>query len=668
MRKINILSKNIYNRIAAGEVVDRPYSAVKELVENSIDAGATDIEIYIENGGKHLIKVIDNGSGIFKEDLRSAFLPHATSKISSVQDLDSIKTLGFRGEALASISVVSKVELVSKAQGESQAYSIRCEEGNIGQVMPSALDQGTSISVYDLFFNTPVRQKFLKTDKKEEADITAFVSKYILSHSEISFKYYADNKLIMQSFGGGLDEAMVQIYGAKTVSSCYKIDGNVDEIRVYGYIGNQNFFKPNKTYQSLFINGRYIVNNNISIAMMQAYSNYLMKRQYPFYVLFIEMPTDMVDVNVHPNKADVRFADTRQVFSAVHKIVSSVLDGIASAADFVEQVRIPEIKSTADADNRSAYGADDSAKTDKAFSPKIANIQEQVEVPFVKYVDKKPEPKPPRELTRKNMAFGILKEDIPFREDYDNFFEFTDSPQFGPINETYKNPGFKKGFELNLTDEPPFLGSLSTEAIEYAKTVQEKIEDKTYKYKGSMFNTYLIFELDDDVILVDQHAAHERMIYDSYVDKLNNNKSINRQLLMYPEIIATNSTETVFVEDNLDFLRSSGFGIEKYGPQSFRIYEIPADLHGLNVEAFFNEILRDVHNLKKLNLAEVYKDKLAMTACKNAIKGGYMMKKEEIDKLLEMLDGNFGLKCPHGRPVCVRLTKKQVEKMFKRIV
>ena len=312
MKKINVLTQNIYNRIAAGEVVDRPYSAVKELIENSLDAHATEIEIYIENGGKDLIKVIDNGSGIEKEDLYDAFMPHATSKISSEKDLDYITTLGFRGEALASISVISKVEIVSVTSG-NQAWKIECNGGEIGEVTPAALECGTVITVRNLFYNTPVRAKFLKADKKEEADITNFVIRYILGNPQISFKYFVDGKVVLQSYGGGMEEAIAQVYGAKVLSECYKIDAEKDGFRLYGFIGNQNFFKANKTYQSLFLNGRYIVNNTVATAVNNAYASYAMKRQFPFYVLNLDVPFDFVDVNVHPNKADVRFLDNRRV-------------------------------------------------------------------------------------------------------------------------------------------------------------------------------------------------------------------------------------------------------------------------------------------------------------------------------------------------------------------
>ena len=258
MAKINILPAKVYNRIAAGEVVDRPYSVVKELVENAIDAGATDIEIHIEQGGKQLIRVIDNGCGIAREDLQSAFLPHATSKISKAEDLENILTLGFRGEAVASIASVSKMTITSKTH-EGKCYALSSNGGELGQIVEAAGENGTDVKVEMLFFNAPVRLNFLKSDKAEETDITNYISRFILNRSDIAFTYYANGKKILQSFGGGDEEAMVSVYGASIISNCFRIDAERHGVRIRGYIGNQNFYKPNKSYQSVFLNGRYII-------------------------------------------------------------------------------------------------------------------------------------------------------------------------------------------------------------------------------------------------------------------------------------------------------------------------------------------------------------------------------------------------------------------------
>lgn len=620
MKKINLLTQNIYNRIAAGEVVDRPYSAVKELIENSLDAGATEIEIYVENGGKQLVQVIDNGSGIERDDLHDAFMPHATSKISKVDDLDDIKTLGFRGEALASIAAISKVEIISVTEG-NQAWKITCDGGKIGQVVPAALGKGTVITVRNLFYNTPVRAKFLKADKKEEADITSFVTRYILGNPMVSFKYFVNGTLTLQSFGGGLDEALAQVYGAKTLSSCFKINAEKEGVRVHGFIGNQNFFKPNKTYQSVFLNGRYIVNNTIATAINNAYASYMMKRQYPFYVLNVEVAGDFVDVNVHPNKADVRFVDNRFIFGIVYSIISAVLDGTSKAAEFViDEKRIPEIKSTVDAsENKSAiYSVPQDVKpAENKSAPKSVDFDPTRDMTFNDYM-----PKPA--VNKMTVTDGTV---LPSLENYAIF----------------------RGKEETKSE------------------TQQKIDYKSCKPIGALFNTYLIYELNDSVYLIDQHAAHERLIYDELRKKMRERKVVKQPMLI-PYIFSTNSAETLFLEDNLGILISMGFGISAFGYNSFRIDEVPVDLQEINIKGFIDEILSCINSLKTVNAEDILKDKIATCACKHAVRGGMNLTAQEVDALFEMLDGNLGLKCPHGRPICVTLTKRDIEKMFKRIV
>ena len=343
MAKINILSSQVYNRIAAGEVVDRPYSVVKELVENAIDAGATEIEIYVENGGKQLIRVVDNGVGIERDDLHSAFLPHATSKISKAEDLDTIMTLGFRGEAVASIAAVSKMTITSKVK-DGKCYSLSCNGGEMGTISETSGANGTDVSVEMLFFNAPVRLKFLKSDKAEETDITTFVSRFILNRPNICFTYYVNGKKVLQSFGGGLEEALVCVYGASVRAQCIEIDAEKHGMRIRGYIGNQNFTKPNKSYQCVFLNGRYVLNGTISSAIHGAYASYLMKRQYPFYVLHIDLPPEVVDVNVSPNKTDVRFVDNNVIYGCVYSVISAVLDGKAGALEYIVQSATPTVE------------------------------------------------------------------------------------------------------------------------------------------------------------------------------------------------------------------------------------------------------------------------------------------------------------------------------------
>lgn len=622
MKKINILTKSVYNRIAAGEVVDRPYSAVKELIENSLDAGATQIDIYIEGGGKNLIKVVDNGCGIERDDLCAAFFPHATSKISCADDLNNIMTLGFRGEALASIASVSKIELTSVTAGNC-AYSVTCEGGKVGQVVPAAFERGTAICVRNLFYNTPVRAKFLKTDKKEESDITNFVTRYILGNPHVSFCYYVDGKLTLQSFGGGLDEALAQVYGAKVISECYKINAAKDGIVISGFIGNQNYFKSNKTYQSLFLNGRYIVNNTVSTAVSNAYASYAMKRQYPFYVLNISVPTEMVDVNVHPNKFDVRFLDNRLIFGAVYSVVSSVLDGTASAAKFiVDSVRIPEIKSTSDSQSNKVYGSDIFEKPDTDVNENLKNETEENKKIFDPF--------------KKMVIFDDHK----------------------PVKMTISNKLVSEGFDNYVKPTAVPLKSAP---------VQQKIEVAECVFKGSLFNTYLIYEYGETAYIIDQHAAHERIIYDRLIAKMESRK-IERQSMLIPYLFGANPQEAEFIENNIEIIRNMGFDLKPFGVGSYRVDEVPADLQDINLQDFFNDLLSDLKNLREIKLESMLKDKIATKACKHAVKGGMRLTDAEVYSLLNLMDGDTGLKCPHGRPVCVALNKNDIEKMFKRIV
>lgn len=659
MKKINVLSKQVCNLIAAGEVVDRPYSVVKELVENSLDAGATEISIYIENGGKQLIKVVDNGCGIDKEDMRAAFMPHATSKITTAEDLESIKTLGFRGEALASIAAVSKVELISVTEG-NPAYKISCADNKIGDVLPAALEKGTEITVRDIFYNIPVRMKFMKADKKEESDITNFVTRFILGNPTISFKYYVDGALVLQSYGGGLEEAIAQVYGPKTISNCFKISAEKDGIVLSGFISNQNYFKPNKTYQSLFLNGRYITNFTINLAITNAYAKYTMKRQFPMYVLNVDVPPEMVDVNVHPSKADVRFTDTKFIFGVIYSIISSILDGSASAAPYVLNCgRVPEVKSTMEED-----------KPDEKLAKKLAKMSEMERLIYEErsYYD-------PRTILEPKKDDDKLfpPPDIPEEEKAEMEKPLEETPHFDPVQDVplYKYLPESKENILHVTNNVS-SGVFARDARvdeAYARYLyeQQMIEFESCKYKGSLFNTYLVYEMKDTVYFIDQHAAHERLIYDELCEKIKS-KKMDYQHLLDGYAFDLNPLENEFFERHLDTLKEIGFSIGHFGYTSYRIDGVPFVLSDINLKEFIDDILAHINELKQITLEDILKDKLAMQACKHAVKGGEALSNAEVNQLFKMLKGNIGLKCPHGRPVCVTMTKYDFEKMFKRVV
>ena len=644
MAKINILDKKIYNRIAAGEVVERPYSVIKELIENAIDAGATDIDVTIEDGGKRLMRVSDNGCGISREDLPKAFLPHATSKISAVEDLDKILTLGFRGEALASIGSVSKATILSKTKDDEMGNIIVCEGGVIGDADVYPSDTGTTVSVENLFFNTPARAKFLKASKSEETDITNIITRLILSHPDIAFKYTSDGKVMLQSFGGGLDEAIIEIYGYNTITDCIPIETEKNGIKISGFIGKNYFTKPNRTYQTVILNGRYVVNNTIQSSMHNAYAAYLMKRQYPFYVLKIDMSPETVDVNVHPNKTDVRFIDNQVIYSTLYSVVTKVLDGSAAALEIVKPNNYVPI--------------------DEGSRPIIPQ-----------------KPITPDEI-------GEAHCDRPFVSGFNE--ELLDQTIWGRYNKSKsaeKDEEFEKTFGVadSHDDEPRELGGnkiddifaenkkyiaemeakKAAEEAEKARQEELKVEPE-FKVIGQVLATYLILEKENDIYFIDQHAAHERLLYDKFIEEYKSG-NVAEQTMLVPYIFRVNESESEFIIGKFPELRKAGFDISEYDVNEFAVYSVPVLLFDMDLKSFFDDLLSDI-SFKKETMPELIHDKIAMKACKAAIKSGKILSEDEIDALLKAMKYNTALRCPHGRPVTVKISRTEIDKWFKRIV
>ena len=625
MGKINILSSEVFNRIAAGEVIDRPYSVVKELVENSIDAGAKKITVEIVDGGLSSIVVTDDGEGILKEDLKAAILPHATSKISAVNDLDDISTLGFRGEALASIASVSKFTIESLKNGEDLGGKLYAEGGKVIDLTDSVAAKGTRITVKNLFFNAPVRAKFLRSVRAEEGEIYSTVARFILGNPDIAFTLSADGKTQLQSFGDGIESAFLAVYGVDYINKCFFVESEKNGIKLCGYIGKHDFTKSNRTYQTVFLNKRYILNQTVASAISNAYAPYMMKRQYPFYFLTITMPSNAVDVNVHPNKTDVRFLSNQVVYSSIYSIISKVLDGSKEVLDIVKTQNLSE-------------GV--APKEEYSFSPEIAKNREISTENTVDYV------------SHNQGLFGKPKSS-PFDK-----VVFCDS---GAYDEDKLQP------EVDIFAENK----------KYIEEIEKKREsaneqlvipaDKTLKVIGQALNTYLVLEDGVDMFFIDQHAAHERLLFDKITAAYKSGKVIEQPLLI-PIIINVNPTEAEFLEAKADFFKSIGFTIECFGKSSYQISSVPAYLTELDVKKFFNDVFLDINLFKTLTLDSVLFDKLAQKACKSAIKSGDKLSDNEIDALLTALNGNLALKCPHGRPIAVKISRTEIDKWFKRIV
>lgn len=622
---INILSKEIYNKIAAGEVVDRPYSVVKELVENAIDAEATEITVEIEGGGKKKVRVTDNGKGISKEDLPRAYLPHATSKLKSAEDLFTVATLGFRGEALASIAAVSRMKIVSKRNGEN-AYALSSEGGLLGEVGEAAGANGTEVTVENLFFNTPARLKFLKSDMQEEGEVSNMMARFLLSRPKIAFTYYVNGKLKYRSYGDGPESALAAVYGAGTVEKCYEISAEKHGIRIYGYLGNQNFSKSNRSYQSQFVNGRFVVNQTVAAAVTNAYGAYLMKRQYPFFVLFLDVPAEIVDVNVHPTKADVRFADNQIIYGCVYSVVSAVLDGNSKALEYLVPV-------------------------------KNSAVQEEIPIPRAEVgsalPDSKPIPAMTYEAAKKELSFDVSP--VGGRTPAPRLF-VENEPFTMKVSAPKPDKTERDAFEENRA----FL-------LEKEKKQQEKIDPATLVYKGELFKTYLIYEIGDDAYFIDQHAAHERLIYNRLVDRVSSRDVLSQPMLM-PFVLSVNSEEYAFIMKQLPLLKELGFEAEEFGGTSIKISAVPLDLQRIDLDAFFGEILGSMESYNGIKIADLLKDKLASAACKAAVKGGENLTADEAKSLIAQMNGDMGLRCPHGRPVAVKMKKSELEKLFKRIV
>lgn len=662
MAKINVLDSSIFNLISAGEVVEKPSSVVKELVENSIDAGATAISVEIKDGGISSIIITDNGSGIDKENMRLAFLPHATSKLSKAEDLDNISTLGFRGEALASIAAVSQITMTSKMSNQSVGNYINLSAGKVIEEGQKAIAQSTSISVENLFFNTPVRKKFLKKPKLEEAGVTAVMNQLALANPDIKFKYTVDKKIIFQT-NGGLEEAVYALYSNEIANALIPFDYTYDKYRLYGYTGAPSIAKHNRNYQTIIINGRVITNSTISTAVSQAYGNRLMTRTFPVFVLNVVMPFDEVDVNVHPTKTDVRFADSHKVFSCVYKAITSALaeqeqailfgksksQNNAEQKENVENVEKTLIKPSLSENKLNIDNSSDKSigvsevVADSVFSDEENKYKDNYRDLIEKQKKVLEEMKYHRELPKSNAiaADGVKAFDVSAGRINNS----NDSTQ--KVNHQNKKPSF----------------SMESSLMEL---VESQLESE-YKIVGQIFNTYLILECEGKVYFIDQHACHERFIYDGLLKEVNAG-NVDIQDMLVPFVLECNNAQYEFFTSMIDNLRQLGFDIEDFGGLSLKVSSVPHILRDINLAMFFDNLFAEKQSVVNLKNSDLIRDKLAQKACKSAIKAGEKLDEKQIRQLLDSMKEGIPLQCPHGRPAVIVYTRKDFDKLFKRIL
>lgn len=648
MAQIHVLEPRVYNLISAGEVVERPASVVKELVENSIDAGATEITVEITDGGIRSISVTDNGCGVDRENLPLAFLPHATSKLEYAADLDDISTLGFRGEALASIAAVSQVTFRSRTVDDEIGNEIRIDGGIVSEIVPVGMPLGSKITVDNLFYHTPARAKFLKKPKLEAAAVTQTVLQLILSNPTVRFGYLSDGKTVFRT-NGTLDDAVCAVFERSVANALIPIDHTHNGIRVYGYIGHPSVAKHNKSHQITIVNGRSIQSDSVRAAVMQAYGHRLMTRMHPVYVLNLIVPFDRVDVNVHPTKSEVRFSDPNAIFSAVYH---AVLQGIAQFDGYLD----PNTASATVTQEKK------SAQTEDVAQEPIKDIVAP------KQYDK--QPLEPQGISDKLSSMlqqsqsERVQSTISSHPTPSATEQFTRAPRVNSWTRPSVTAADSAGRIHARTEATPVRSN--TQQTDLFETIEKQLERVPFRIVGQVFDTYLILETDTKVYLLDQHACHERVLYDELVAQFNRKQVVSQPLLL-PYTLNCSPAQYEYLDSLREVLTSLGFEIEPFGELEYKVNCVPALLDRMNLKTFFDRLLADSRTLSGKN-AELITDQLAQHACKSAIKAGDKLSEEQIAHLLENMQNGIPLQCPHGRPAVLAFTRQDFDKMFKRIV
>ena len=630
MGKINLLSQETIDKIAAGEVVERPASVAKELIENSIDAGATAISVEIKGGGIEYLRITDNGSGIDKDQIQIAFLRHSTSKISSAIDLDNVRSLGFRGEALSSISAVSKVELITKTKDALLGACYLIEGAKEISFTDIGAPEGTTFIVRQLFYNTPARKKFLKSESTEGSYVFDVVEHLALSHPEISFKFLLNDKeKLMTSGNGSLSDTIYQIYGRQIASNVLDIDYQDETVSISGFIGQSIIARGNRAFEHFFVNQRYIKSNNLSRACEEGYYGFLMGHQYPFFVINIAFTDAAVDVNVHPTKQEVRFENEAQICELLTKIINQRLrkreDVVESHIDEPAAKPQPVIQQP-------------------AFSAAVE--QQPQATPAASQPTREPEIIPPPKPVK------TVKTPEPFEKDRLEKIKQSITAQIHS-----DTPYEKKFAEKNRGGEKyEQISFLNKEAV------------KEHKIIGQVFDTYWIVEYDKNMYIIDQHAAHEKVLFEKTMARLKDNQ-MTSQMISPPVIVSLSPQDVLLFENYKEAFEQLGYRVESFGGNELAINGIPGNLLNLDPKAFFLEVLADCQSYKASASFDMIIEKVASMSCKAAVKGNNRLSIPEIKTLIdELLDLENPYHCPHGRPTMISFSEYELGKKFKRII
>ena len=630
MSDILLLSQETIDKIAAGEVVERPASVVKELVENAIDAKASIITIEIKKGGVSKIRVSDNGIGIMSNQVSKAFLRHSTSKIRDVSDLSYLKSLGFRGEALSSIAAVSQVELITKTKEDVLGTRYVIEGGVEKSIEEIGAPNGTTFIVRNLFYNTLPRQKFLKSDKTESNYIHDIVEKLALSHPEIAFQLSIDGKTKVSTVGSSkLKDSIYQIFGKTITSNLLEIDNSNGDYKIHGFIGDSIISKGNRSFEITFINDRFVKSKILCSAIEEGYKGYLMQHQYPFCVLFVDVDTNVIDVNVHPTKLEVRIDEPKVLSDLITESIYNALNG-------VEDIREETI------DDISSYN-------DSVEEPLLIPKEKSKDVSLEESSNINP-------LIKKCLIKEPSIKELPIKEP--SILEPYEERKYEEVKQKITDAinGIVKEKEAKEVEKYDQLSFLSEEA------------KKNHRIIGQLFDTYWLVEFDDSLYIIDQHAAHEKVLYEKTL-KLLKEKEMSSQTISPPVVVTLSSKEETFLNENIDAFSDLGYKIEHFGGKEYAISAIPYNIFGIDEKALFLNMIAECSDINKEKSPQIMLEKIASMSCKAAVKGNMKLSYEEscelIDDLMK-LDNPFH--CPHGRPTIIKMTKQELEKKFRRIV
>ena len=689
MGKINILSAELSNKIAAGEVVERPASVVKELVENSLDAGSTNIKIIIKEFGIEQIRIIDNGSGISNDDLERAFLRHATSKISEDYDLFHIKTLGFRGEALASISSVSRVTIKSCA-GEAQGKMLVLEGGKVTSEEYYAPIKGTDLSVENLFYNTPARLKYLRNAHTEQANITNVIYKFALSYPNVSFELHVDDKITFKTYGDGdVHKILSKIYNMSVARSMISFSGNNDDYKVYGYISVPDETRASKNYINIFINGRYIRNYIIQNSIIDAYGTLLMKNRYPLCVINIDMDPILLDVNVHPTKQEVRLSKEAELISLIKGVISERLanytyipQGMNNVLTKKEKANIEKFNFLDELDNKFGMQTEENNTSLFKEEQKVDRFVREDDIVFgedndIHKLQEELNSNNESHIRRQQTEISGMESSLPdlsyTARPRENYNKYGDKPTKKEI-ENFMN--FSKREEIGEATKEEISNTIVKDnshfdEIKNLKIIQdESMEVKTLpdlKVLAQIFKTYILSEADNKLYLIDQHAAAERYNYEKLQRDFIDRKNYKKQMLI-PMTFDFSIEEAAEIRNNFEKFTELGIDFEEFGDNSYVVREFPGWIEE-DEEEMIKIIVEKVLNNNKITFNELRNDAIAMASCKMSIKANQILSEVEMNKVIsDLYKCKNPFTCPHGRPIITKMEKKDLEKMFKRIV